>query len=146
MEGLDGELLKHRGKHDALGLDMVRHGSRTVAARVVVRSDRGLIRSLEERGLLRAFEKVAMAFSIRTAGLGMSAMDYARARGCGGNLGYGADLLARYDEWMKNTGDAGRLVISVIERGVTMRGIDRQNGWRNGRAMGMLVSALEMWR
>src|SRR3990167_328997 len=145
----DNDLLKRRNSHDKLTIEMVRHGKRQRAARVVVSPDRRIVEALEKLGLWGAFEKIAMAVAIRTAGLGSPAYDMSRVRGCGFNLEYGVELLMKYNRWAALCRERRYfigIVFDMIIGGLSFRALDRKYRVRAGSARGGFFGALGLWR
>ena len=130
-----------------LGIDNVRHGKRTRAARVVVALDRRLVERLEEIGLWRAYVNICKALTIRTAGLGVCGSDYSRVRGTHGS-DYGAELLVEYDRWanlIRRSKYSLDMVLDMALEGLSLRAIDRKRGRATGTASNNLIECLRLW-
>ena len=149
--GLSAEQLKNRSQHDKVDIEDVRDGSRKRAIRVVVTPDRRIIEKLADLGLWGAFESINKAVSVRTSGLGVKAMDLSAVRGGSGDNGieYGAELLARYDEWIekcKKKHFSPRMVLDMVIEGLSLRQIDKKYKFMSGTASKNLIRCLELWR
>ena len=147
--GYDSALIERRGVHDKIMVEKVRDGSRMKAARIVVQPDRRVVELLEELGLWGAYEAIARAVSIRTAGLGAQSMDLSRVRGAGNSgVEAGAELLMAYDKWASECRRkylSPIMVFDYLIDGLSFRDIDRKRKFMNGTAKNNLLSCLRLW-
>jgi len=146
--GLDSAVLSKRSQHNTIAIEEVRDGSKKRAARMVVVPDRRVVERLEDLGLWRAYENIAMAVSIRTAGLGVMAMDLSRVRGGTGNIEHGADLIISYDKWInecKRKYLSPLMVLDMIVDGLSFKEIDKKRQFMSGTASKNMIACLELW-
>lgn len=146
--GVDNSVLKCRARHDTLAIDEVRLGAKSIGVRVVVVPDRKAVEMLENGGLWRAYEQIAQAIAIRTAGLGMTGMDLSRVRGCGSNIEYGAELLRKYDQWhatCRRKYISPLMILDMIVDGLSLKAVEKKYHFKAGAAASNLVKCLALW-
>lgn len=140
--------LKERAQHDMVVVENVRHGTRTIAARVVVAPDRRLINNLEEDGLWGAYKSISRAIGIITAGLGAKSFDPSRIRGNGSIDDEGALLVVRYTKWYDLCNKrylAPLLVKKMIIDGLSPNALDKQFSFYNGATKKKVWECLLIW-
>lgn len=140
--------LKERAQHDMVVVENVRHGTRTIAARIVVATDRRIIQDLEEDGLWGAYKSISRAIGIITAGLGAKSFDPSRIRGNGSIDDEGALLVVRYTKWYdlcKQRYLAPLLVKKMIIDGISLNGLDKEYKFYKGSSKLKVWKCLEVW-
>lgn len=148
MQGYDSDILQQRSRHDGgLTWEAVRVGQRTIRHNLRVVADSRLIASLTD-AQCQAMWSIARAYSMITAGLGAKCSDLSHVRGGGGDIMYGAALIADYFTWsraVKKKKLNHDMTMDIIAFGHSLRDIDRNRRQAKGTARKNLGLTLDLW-
>lgn len=148
QHGMDSQLIAQRARHNPLVWENVRHGTRTIAARMVVHPDGKIREQMQNDGLWGAYESISKAIEMITAGLGAKTFDPSRAAGSTAGLDNGADLQRKYYAWYdlcKNRHLAPLLVKRMVIDGISFGNLEREYSFRRGSVKLKVWEALSVW-
>lgn len=148
QHGLDKGVVEQRARHDALQVEEIRSGSRSIPVRLRVASDARLRESLTAAQEV-AYDGIAKAYGMIVAGLGVYATDYSTSRGkvLSGD-GHGAAVMASYWEWRDTCREryvSAQMAVDVVVFGMPLRACDAKHKMGTGTARGNLDKALNLW-
>lgn len=145
--GMDNNILKQRARHDMLAIEEVRHGSRSIAARVVVVPARRIIEQLEQDGLWGAYKSIARALEIETSGLGLKVQNM-ESVGRGHGRSDDGTLYMKFIRWVdlcKVHHYSPLMIRKMVLEGMNFTELDKSFHFREGTAKKNLWNCLPLW-
>lgn len=148
--GFDKSVLEHRAKHDRLVDDLIRHGSRTVAVRVVVEGCQQFVDMLRDEGVLEAYAAVEKAIRLIASQSGAKAMDLSEAKGAScQDPNTRAMMIIRYIRWYEACEGkyyAPSMIRKMIVDGVSLNQLDAASKFRHGTSKKNVINCLNLWQ
>lgn len=146
--GMNADVLAHRARHEALLMETIRLGTRSINARVVVVPTRRVVAELEEQGLWGAYKAIYRVLKSQYAEVGVRAFDPSRVGGGISESDDLSDLVKTYGIWVemcKRKHKSPLMVRNMIVDGWNFAEIEAKYKFMHGTAKKNLFECLALW-